>query len=111
MATITIVAGKTHYVKLVYKDGGGNIIDITDATAKLMVRKSMYTAALLDVNAIIVGAAGEMTFLIEPATTVNLLDNKCSDTFICGAELTLASGSKIPFLEGSDFIIKQAVVR
>ena len=111
MAVISIYAGKSHYIKLVYKDGGGNIIDITGGTARLVVRKSVYSAILIDEAATVVGASGEMTFLVDPADTTSLLTSECDLVCVCGVELILASGKKVPFLEGSDFIIKQSVVR
>lgn len=111
MTNIVAKVGKTKRIRLTYKDGLGNIKPITGATARMVVRKGLYTDPLISKAAVITGTSGEMMFTIDPADTLGLLTNEVKAEYLMGVELTLANGDVIPFLEGDKFILEQSVVR
>jgi len=110
MTDITIVAGDDYILTLVYKDNAGVIIDITGASARMMVRKSYYTAPVITKAATIDGPLGEMVFDFDPADTNTLVTSLGEQTFLYDVELTEASTDITTVLSGN-FIVKQAVTR
>lgn len=100
MTDFTIKAGQNKTLKLTYKDSAGNIIDLTGASARMMARKGAYKTPVFTVDAVVVGAAGEITFLFVPADTNTILINTKDEGFFYDVELTLVGGEIICILEG-----------
>ena len=110
MTNFTINEGKNKTLKLTYKDSAGNIINITGASARMMARKGAYGTPVFDVNAVITGAAGEITFLFVPVDTAGILTDTRQEVYDYDVELTLVSGEKFPILDG-EVTIKQPITR
>lgn len=100
MANLYIKAGKNYTLKLVYKDCDGFVVNITGASAKLVMRKSMYSDLLVSVDAMIDGPTGEIVFEVEPSHTLNILGDNIEDKLLYEANLTLQNGKEICVLEG-----------
>ena len=111
MTAFTFYAGKTHNITLTYKDSAGAPINIIGSTARLSVRKSVYSPVIFEVTAVIDGAAGVMVFTFEPVDTADIITTKHEETFVFGIEFIPADGDLIPFLEWSDLTIKQPAAR
>lgn len=110
MSDITIVAGDDYNFKLVYKDAARVIIDLTGATARMMVRKSYYMTPKITKVATVDGPAGSVLFDFDPLDTEGLVTTGSQVDFIFDVELTGSSGD-ITTIQDGKFIVKQAVTR
>ena len=110
MTDIAVTAGDDYELKLVYKDTDGFIIDITDAIARLMVRKSYYSPAIVTLTAWIVGPEGKIEFSFDKTDTSALLTNTSKECYIYDVGFIDKVGEKTTLLSG-DFIVTQAVTR
>lgn len=110
MSNLYIKAGKNYTLKLVYKDCDGFIVDITGASARIMMRRSMASDALVDVSANIDGPAGEIVFEFEPSDTANVLGDSVEDKLLYDVSLTLNDGKEFIILEGVA-LIRQSITR
>lgn len=107
-------AGKTNKLSLVYTDVDGNPIDITGASARMVIRDDMYSSVIVNAVGAVNGVAGEIVFTSVPADTVNVLTEKkdVQKELIGDVELTLSNGDVIDlFEEGFLIKLKQSVVR
>lgn len=110
MSRLTITADNHYILKLVYKDSDGFPVNLSGATAKFVLRRSMYSPVLITRDATINGASGEITVTVVPADTANILDNVLEETFIYGVQLTQADGTKTNIVDG-EAVIQQNIVR
>ena len=110
MNTINITAGEDYNFLLRYKDSCKNIIDLTGATARMMVRKNHYITPIITKVAIITEAAGEILFDFDPSDTNTLITSGTELKFIYDVELTEVGGI-ITILSAGSFIVTQAVTR
>lgn len=110
MADITIKQGTDYPFVLIYKDATKTPIDITGASARIMVRKTLYSTAIIDLLATIDGPNGKMTFNFIPSHTDSLLNNESEIRYIFDGILTLLDGTVVPLPEGK-FIVKQRITR
>jgi len=110
MTDIAVTAGDDYELKLVYKDTDGFIIDITDAIARLMVRKSYYSPAIITVSAAISGFEGEMVFSFDKIATAALLTNTSKECYIYDVEFIDTAGEKTTLVAGN-ITVTQAVTR
>ena len=98
MATtkIKLKAGKDNQFSLVYRDGTGNAVNISDGSARLVVRKGYFQPAIIDIAAIMNPdiTSGEMTFKLTKAAMTGILSgDHPEEKFIGDIELTLAGES------------------
>jgi len=110
MSNLNITADNHYTLKLVYKDVDGFPIDLSGATAVFVLRRSMYTDALINREAVINAAAGEIEINILPEDTADVLDQVNEETFIYGIQLTTADGTKRLITQGNA-VIQQNVAR
>lgn len=110
MARLNITADNHYTLKLVYKDAEGFPIDITGASAKFVLRRSMYSPIVVNRAADIVGNTGEISVTLVPADTASLLDDVIEEQFVYGVELTLADGTRRVILNG-EAILEQNIAR
>jgi hypothetical protein len=110
MSDLEIKAGKDYALKLIYKDSDGIVIDITGASARMMVRRSMYATVDITKTATIDGPLGEIVFDFVPADTTSLLSNINEENYVYDVELSLADTRKFIILTG-ELVIKQSVTR
>lgn len=100
MSNLYLKANKDNYIELTYKDCDGFVIDITGASARMMMRRSMYSDPIIDVTASIIGNTGSIIFDLSPSDTAGILDAYPEEKLIYDVELTLANGKKRVILEG-----------
>lgn len=96
-----IYTHSTYPLTLLYKDSADAAIDITGASAKLVLRRSAYTAPVLEKDAVITGPLGKIDFTINPSDTTDTLDERDSETFQVGAKLILSTGEEVTLLQTS----------
>lgn len=94
-----------------YKDSMGTAINITGASAKLVIRKTLEKAPIIQSTGIVEGANGKITFNIPPADNRNVLvdEEKDVEKFLIGAVLTLSDGKVITLFQ-STIEIQQNIV-
>lgn len=104
MTRLTITADNDYTLNMVYKDHAGYAINLDGATAKFVMRRSMYSPVLINRDAVITGETGEISINLTPADTVDLLDNVIEEQFIFGVSLTKADGTKTTIASGEVFL-------
>lgn len=107
---ITITADNHYSLKLTYTDSEGQLIDLTNATARFVLRRSMYSPVLIDVPLQIDESTSTLAVNLIPDDTRGLLDNVVSEDFIFGVQLVLGDGTTSQLLTGKAEI-QQAIVR
>jgi len=110
MSRLTITADNHYILKLVYKDGDGFPVDLSGASAKFVLRRSMYSPVLIERGAVISGPEGEIKIALVPADTADVLDNVLEETFIYGVQLIQSDGIKTNIVDG-EAVIQQNIVR
>jgi hypothetical protein len=95
-------SGDDDELKFVIKNAGV-VVDITGATAVFQVRTSTDAAApILNINGIIVGALGEITFPVTKADTALLTPSNIGPKhYIHDVELTYANGNVETLFKGA----------
>lgn len=88
MASITVKEGKRYPIKLTYKDSNGFAIPLTGATARMVVKKSYFKPAIIDIAATIDEPNGIMVFEITAASTAGLLSDKTEEAYLFDIDLT-----------------------
>jgi hypothetical protein len=97
-----IYTGTTYELKITYEDAAQAPIDITGATATLVIRRSAFAPILVTVAAVIKPLEGGIVFTVDPSETVTILDDdRETEKFLLGAALTLADGSVINLFQTS----------
>lgn len=104
-----IYTHSTYSLPILYKDSDGNPINITGATAKFELRRSLYSTPVVSVNATIVGSTGSITFKVTPTDTATLLGENDSEKFVCGAVLTLSNGDKVTLFQTTVEVVQNVV--
>lgn len=107
---LAITADNHFTLKLTYSDSDGQPINLTNATARFMLRRSMYSPTLIEKSLIIDAATSELTLVIPPEDTKDILDDVVAENFIYGIQLTLEDGTTTILLDG-DAEITQSIVR
>ena len=110
MTTLTITAGNHFTFKMVYKDESGYAINLDGATAKFVMRRSMYAPVLINRSAVIIGGTGEINVALIPTDTVGLLDDVLEEQFVFGVSLTQLNGTKTIIVSG-EVTLKQNIAR
>ena len=110
MTRLTITADNHYTLNLVYKDESGYAINLDGATAKFVMRRSMYSPVLINRSAVITGGTGEISIELTPADTVGLLDNVIEEQFVFGVSLTQADGTKTVIASG-EVSLQQNIAR
>jgi len=110
MARLNITADNHYTLKLVYKDADGFPIDLTGASAKFVLRRSMYSPIVVNQEAVITGTTGEIAITLPPAATATLLDNVIEEQFVYGVELTQADDTRRVIVDG-EAVVKQNITR
>ncbi|QPG06967.1 hypothetical protein IT774_07640 [Salinimonas marina] len=102
----------SHYpLTLIYKDKDGVPIDITGYTAKLVIRRSLYTTPEIEKTATIGGLDGEITFTVEPADTVDILEADVDAAkYLMGAVMTDTAGKTLTILQ-SQIEVRRNIVQ
>ncbi|WP_370242912.1 hypothetical protein [Marisediminitalea sp.] len=93
-----IYTDSTYPLHFVYKDRDGVPIDITGATATLVLRKNLHTPPEITKAATIDGPNGLIQFEIEPTDTAGILDEETSGKYLIGAVLD-HNGQKLTLLQ------------
>lgn len=104
-----IYTNSTYPLKLVYKDAFDVPIDITGASAKLAIRRTLFSAAVIYKSAVITGPSGEITFTITPEDTATVLKDADSEKFLVGAVLTLADGNIVTLFQTTVDVVQNIV--
>ena len=97
----TIYTNITHPLTLIYSDTEEAPIDITGATAELVIRRSAFSTPVITKSAVINGASGTIMFTILPSDTQDILGERESEKFMCGAVLTLTDGSTVNLFQSN----------
>ncbi|AYA64323.1 hypothetical protein [Alteromonas sp. RKMC-009] len=102
----------SHYqLRLVYTDADGTPVDITGATATMVLRNTIESAALVTTSATIDGPTGTIEFTIPPEDTSTLIDAKRPERkLLAGAMLYLPDDLSIP-LFNTTVLAKKNIVR
>lgn len=104
-----ILTSTTHTLKLTYTDDADAPIDITGASAKLVLKRSVHAAEVIAVDATIDALNGGIEFKIPATATADVLGEHDSEKFIVGAVLTLASAEKIPLFQTTVNVVASVV--
>jgi len=110
MTRLTITADNHYTLNMVYKDESGYAINLDGATAKFVMRRSMYSPVLINRSATITGEAGGITIELVPADTIDLLDNVIEEQFVYGISLVQADGTKTIIASG-EVSLQQNIAR
>lgn len=111
MADFEIKEGNDYNITLRYKDSLGVIVDITGASARMMIRKGVYSPVLLTKAAIINGPAGTMLFSLTAAETASTVEaNKELTAYKYDVEFTSSTGKIITLVDG-EVIFKKPITR
>lgn len=111
MTDFTINAGMDREFVLIYKDVNNTVIDITNSSARLMVREALYKEAVISKVGEIAGTDGKITFNFIPSDTIDLVDSdKPLKEYIYDVEYTSPGLKKAIWVSGK-CIIKKPVTR
>jgi len=110
MTTLTITADNHYTLNMVYKDEAGYVINLDGATAKFVMRRSMYSPVLINRIAVITGETGSILIELTPADTAELLDKVIEEQFVFGVSLTQADGTKTVITSG-EVSLQQNIAR
>lgn len=102
MTDFTVKAGKHRKLVLIYKNIDKSIINITGSSARLMLRKSLFSPVVATVIATIDGPNGKITFPFVPADTANILEaDREFEEFVYDVEFTNAANETDILLKGT----------
>jgi hypothetical protein len=100
----------SHYpLELIYEDENGAPIDITGATATLVIRKTSTSPISITKEATITGLEGKVSFSITPDDTAGILTDRDSEKYLCGVVITFADGKILVLLQTSITIAENVV--
>lgn len=101
MKPLNIIAGTFHKLRLVYTDKDQVPINVTTATARFIIRKSMRNPIVVDIAGDTSKGNGLIEIPIPGSATEDLLkDDVVTENFIFGVLLTLQDGSVVSLLQG-----------
>lgn len=110
MTRLTITADNHYTLNMIYKDEAGYVINLDDATARFVMRRSMYSPVLIDRAAVIAGNEGKVSIELTPSDTIDLLDNVIEEQFVFAVSLTQAEGTKTIMASG-EVTLQQNIAR
>ena len=110
MKPLSKIYTNTHYpISIIYKDTDGAPINVAGSSATFALRRSLFSDPVISTNATIDGVNGGITFNVDPTHTANLLGEKDSEKFLCGAVLTLANGTKVNLFQTTVDVVQNVV--
>tara|TARA_B110000211_G_scaffold188415_2_gene214295 strand:+ start:252 stop:653 length:402 start_codon:yes stop_codon:yes gene_type:complete len=110
MTRLTITADNHYTLNMLYKDAEGYAINIDDATARFVMRRSMYSPILIDRAAVITGDEGAIDITLTPDDTQNILDNVVEEQFVFAVSLIQSDETKTIIASG-EVTLQQNIAR
>ena len=110
MTRLTITADNHYTLNMLYKDAEGYAINIDDATARFVMRRSMYSPILIDRAAVITGDVGAIDITLTPDDTQNILDNVVEEQFVFAVSLIQSDETKTIIASG-EVTLQQNIAR
>ena len=110
MTRLTITADNHYTLNMLYKDAEGYAINIDGATARFVMRRSMYSPTLIDRSAVITGDTGGIDIALTPDDTRDILDNVVEEQFVFAVSLIQADETKTTIASG-EVTLQQNIAR
>ena len=110
MTRLTITADNHYTLNMLYKDAEGYAINIDGATARFVMRRSMYSPTLIDRSAVITGNTGGIDIALTPDDTRDILDNVVEEQFVFAVSLIQADETKTTIASG-EVTLQQNIAR
>lgn len=105
---LRIVEGADETIKFTLKKGGA-IEDLTGATAKMVIRRTLHSEVLKTINAVVTPLEGLLAFSLVPLDTAGWLTSVKEENYVFGVSLTRADGKvSVPIPQGEILLIKNA---
>lgn len=104
-----IISNTTQTYTVKYTDKEGTPVDLTGASALLVLRKNLDTAPIAANAGVINVVTGEVVLEVLPSDTADILGERDKATYLIGATLTLANGRIINLFQ-LPVVVKQNIV-
>jgi hypothetical protein len=105
---LKIVEGTDEPITL-YLKKSGNVLDLTGASARLVIRRSLFGPVLKGIDATVTGNEGKLVFPLVPADTDGWLTEQKEEDYVFGISLTDAAGKvTAPVPQGEILLLKNA---